>query len=223
MIKLKCFSMRSFLPLTILGLLGCASSGTNNAGVMNYSTRLTEPRLEPIAIEDATQEQILTLAVDPEAAAGRVNLNLFRTMLNNPEFMGNWRYFGDYVNSTPSISNRDRELLIMRLGWLYYAEYEWAIHYNQAINNGLSPAQIEAVKVGAEHESWDSFDRAWLRAADSLVKEAFISDTDWAVLTQRYSETDLIVMLGIAAHYHLVAMITNTLGVPVDSNLTNRF
>lgn len=212
---MNCKSFTMMPLLAFVFLTACAST--------KPPYRLDEPRLALVEPADFTQEGILSLAVDPDVAEGRADLNLFRLMMNNTEFMNNWRYFGDFVNSSPQISNRDRELLIMRMAWLYYAEYEWAIHYNAALNAGLSEAQIQAAKVGADDPIWDEFDQAWLNAADELYESAFISDENWEVLLTRYSESELIVMLAIAAHYHLVAMITNTLGVEVDDRLTNRF
>ena len=214
-IKVKRYAINILTIITITALTGCAS--------MVAPYRLDEPRLAPVDSADITEEMISSLAVDPEVAAGRVDLNLFRTMMNNTELMNNWRYFGDYVNSSPSISNRDRELLIMRMAWLYYAEYEWAIHYSGALNAGLTEEQIQATKIGPDAAIWNEFDRAWVSATDELYENAFISDENWEVLKTRYSQPDLMVMLAIAAHYHMVAMVTNTLGVEVDSRLTKRF
>ena len=220
---IKSFSIRFFMSLALMALVACTSSESIRGPMVEPPYRLSEPRLALIDTDDVSQEMVLSLAVDPEVAAGRVDLNLFRTMMNNTELMSNWRYFGDFVNSSPQISNRDRELLIMRLGWLYYAEYEWAIHYNGALNAGLTEEQIQATKVGADDPIWNDFDRAWLSAVDELYESAFITDENWEVLQTRYSQPDLMVMLAIAAHYHMVAMVTNTLGVEVDSRLTNRF
>ena len=203
--------------LALALLAGCAlDNDTVSAEAFVPPTRLSEPRLAPLREEDLTREHLVAMGTDPDNPDGRPRMNLFRTMMHNTDLMERWRVFGDYVNADDTISSRDKELLIMRLAWLYYSEYEWGAHYDAAINAGLTAEQIEQVKVGPESEIWDEFDRAWLSAADELVDSAFISDANWAVLTERYTQSELMMMFATVAHYHLVAMLTNSLGIERD-------
>ena len=185
--------------------------------------RLSEPRLAPYREEDLTREHLIAMGTNPDNPDARPRMNLFRTMMHNAELMDHWRPFGDYVNASDSISARDKELLIMRLAWLYYSEYEWGAHYNAALAAGLTPEQLEQAKVGPDSEVWNDFDRAWLRAAEELVEDSFISDSNWDILKTRYSEAQLMHMFATVAHYHLVAMLTNTLGIERDSFLGQGF
>ena len=202
--------------LALAVLAGCAPVNDTDSAAFAPPTRLTEPRLAPLREEDLTREHLVAMGTDPDNPDGRPRMNLFRTMMHNTDLMNRWRVFGDYVNADDTISSRDKELLIMRLAWLYYSEYEWGAHYDAAINAGLSAEQIEQVKVGPESAIWDEFDRAWLSAADELVDSAFISDGNWAVITERYTQPELMMMFATVAHYHLVAMLTNSLGIERD-------
>ena len=203
--------------LALAVLAGCApDNDTVSAAAFVPPTRLSEPRLAPLREEDLTREHLVAMGTDPDNPDGRPRMNLFRTMMHNTDLMNRWRVFGDYVNADDTISSRDKELLIMRLAWLYYSEYEWGAHYDAAINAGLSAEQIEQVKVGPESAIWNEFDRAWLSAADELVDSAFISDGNWAVITERYTQPELMMMFATVAHYHLVAMLTNSLGIERD-------
>ena len=202
--------------LALAVLAGCAPIDDTDAEAFAPPTRLTEPRLAALREEDLTREHLIAMGTDPDNPDGRPRMNLFRTMMHNTDLLDRWRVFGDYVNADDTISSRDKELLIMRLAWLYYSEYEWGAHYDAAINSGLTAEQIEQVKVGPESEIWDEFDRAWLSAADELVDSAFISDANWAVLTGRYTQPELMMMFATVAHYHLVAMLTNSLGIERD-------
>jgi 4-carboxymuconolactone decarboxylase len=209
--------------LMVAGLAGCTPEVSVAPEVFAAPTRLSAPRLAPFEEDDLTREHLLAMGTDPDNPDGRPRMNLFRTMMHNAELMDHWRHFGDYVNASDSISARDKELLIMRLAWIYYSEYEWGAHYNTAINVGLTAEQIEQTKVGPESELWDEFDRAWLRAAGELVEDAFVSDDTWNVLTTRYNESQLMHMFATVAHYHLVAMLTNTLGIQRDAFLERGF
>lgn len=204
------------VSLALAYLAGCAPGNDTTSEAFVPPTRLSEPRLAPLREEDLTREHLIAMGTDPDNPDGRPRMNLFRTMMHNTDLMNRWRVFGDYVNADDTISSRDKELLIMRLAWLYYSEYEWGAHYDAAIDAGLTAEQIEQVKVGPESEIWGDFDRAWLRAADELVQSAFVSDANWAVLTERYTQPELMMLFATVAHYHLVAMLTNSLGIARD-------
>ena len=204
------------MSLALAVLAGCAPVNDTDSEAFLAPTRLSEPRLAPFEEQDLTREHLIAMGTDPDNPDGRPRMNLFRTMMHNTDLMSRWRVFGDYVNADDTISSRDKELLIMRLAWLYYSEYEWGAHYDAAINAGLTAEQIEQTKVGPESEIWDDFDRAWLGAADELVESAFISDANWAVLTERYTQSELMMLFATVAHYHLVAMMTNSLGIKRD-------
>ena len=215
-LALACRSRGLCLSLALAVLAGCAPVTDTDSEAFVAPTRLSEPRLAPLEEQDLTREHLIAMGTDPDNPDGRPRMNLFRTMMHNTDLMSRWRVFGDYVNGDDTISSRDKELLIMRLAWLYYSEYEWGAHYDAAINAGLTAEQIEQTKVGPESEIWDDFDRAWLRAADELVESAFISDANWAVLTARYTQAELMMLFATVAHYHLVAMMTNSLGIARD-------
>lgn len=78
------------------------------------------------------------------------------------------------------------ELLILRIGWLNQAEYEWAQHVEIAKRAGLSEAEIEAVKTGPRGV-WAADDAALLQAADDLYENSIVSDSTWDQLTKKYS------------------------------------
>ena len=215
-LALACRPRGLCLSLALTILAGCAQVNDTDSEAFVAPTRLSEPRLAPLEEQDLTREHLIAMGTDPDNPDGRPRMNLFRTMMHNTDLMSRWRVFGDYVNADDTISSRDKELLIMRLAWLYYSEYEWGAHYDAAINSGLTAEQIEQTKVGPESEMWDDFDRAWLRAADELVESAFISDANWAVLTERYTQAELMMLFATVAHYHLVAMMTNSLGIARD-------
>ena len=55
---------------------------------------------------------------------------------------------------------RDRELAILRLGWLSQAPFEWGAHVNIAKRNGITSEEIERVIEGSAHTNWSHRDRA---------------------------------------------------------------
>src|SRR5262245_31181758 len=141
--------------------------------------RLTKPRLEPLAEDywdDDTREMLERLKVD-----GRV-FNIFRTLAAHPNLLKKWLVFGNYILNKSTLPPRERELLILRVGWLCRAEYEWGQHVLIGKRAGLSDEEIDRVKEGPDAPGWSEFDATLLRAVDELRSRAFISDAVWNAL-----------------------------------------
>lgn len=154
-------------------------------------------------------------------AKNRVNgrdLNLFRVLMHHPKLTRRWSVFAGHVMSKQTIPVRERELLILRIGWLNQAPYEWAQHVEIARRAGISDGEIERVKQGATGH-WSSHDAALLQAADDLFEKSVISDSTWQTLTSTYSTQQMIDVVFTIGQYNLVSWALNSFGVPLDDYL----
>jgi 4-carboxymuconolactone decarboxylase len=178
--------------------------------------RLTKPRLEPLAEEkwdDETREMLERLKVD-----GRV-FNIFRTLAAHPKLLKKWLVFGNHILNKSTLPPRERELLILRVGWLCRAEYEWGQHVVIGKKAGLTDDEIDRVKEGPDATGWSEFDAALLRAVDELRGQAFISDAVWDALAATYDMRQLLDLIFTVGQYNLVSMALNTLGVRLDEGV----
>jgi alkylhydroperoxidase family enzyme len=174
------------------------------------------PRIAPLpAQEQDEQARELLSGVN---VGGAPAANIFTTLVRHPGLFRRWLPLGGKLLSG-KLPARDRELLILRTGWLCRAEYEWAQHREIARSIGIPDDEIERVRGGADADGWDPFDATLLRAADELHADARISDDTWAALSERYDETQLIEVPMLVGHYHMVAFTLNTLGVPLEPGL----
>jgi alkylhydroperoxidase family enzyme len=143
-------------------------------------------------------------------------LNIFRTLAHHPKLMKRWLVFGNHILGKNTLSPRDRELAILRVGWLCRAEYEWAQHAAIALRSGISEEEIKRVSRGPDEEGWSEQEVALLRATDELVDDAFIQDKTWEQLTGFYNKEQLIDLVFTVGQYNLVSMALNTLGVQIE-------
>jgi 4-carboxymuconolactone decarboxylase len=176
------------------------------------------PRIPPVAIEDMSPDAQEMLRHFTTRAGIP---NLYRILINYEGLVRRWLPFGAKVLNG-KIPLRDRELLILRTGWLCQSPYEWSQHVVLGLANGLSREEIERVKLGPDAE-WSDFDRALLRAADDLHFDCCISDEVWSILAERYDKKQLIELPMLVGEYHLVAITLNSLGVPLDDDLTDEW
>ncbi|MCL6479699.1 MAG: carboxymuconolactone decarboxylase family protein [Peptococcaceae bacterium] len=130
-----------------------------------------------------------------------------------------WNAFGMYILNGSSLPARDREILILRTGWLTKSEYEFGQHTLVGKKVGLTSEEINRITKGPDEPGWDSFDAALLRAADELHEEYVITDATWKVLSKRYNEKQLIDVVMTVGHYTMVSMFLNTNRVPLDEGV----
>jgi alkylhydroperoxidase family enzyme len=168
------------------------------------------PRIPPLAEDDQDDQarELLRGAAAPGAPAA----NIFATLVRHPGLFRKWAPFGGKLLAG-KLPARDRELLILRTGWLCTSPYEWGQHVLIARQAGVTDDEIQRVKQGPDAPGWSDDDATLLRAADELHHDHRIGDATWASLAARYDERQLIEVPMVVGHYHLVAFTLNSLGV----------
>ncbi len=173
--------------------------------------RLDKPRVQPLG-DDQLDDQF-------KKVMGDEPLNIFRTLGRHPGLLKRWLVFGNHVMAKGTLTPRDRELAILRVGWLCRSGYEWGQHVAIGKEIGLSDADIDRVAKGPDAEGWTAAEAALLRATDELHEDQFVSDATWAELTNRYSTEQLMDLIFAVGQYHLVSMALNTLGVQLEEGV----
>lgn len=177
--------------------------------------RLTQPRIEPVPPEQWTAEQA-EIARPILERHGKL-LNIFRTQLNHPEAMRGFLGFGSYVLSNRNtLPPRERELVVLRTGYLSRSGYEWTQHRRIGLNAGLTEEEVERIKRGPDAPGWSAADAALLRATDELHADQFIRDPAWEELRRHFDERQCMDVVYTVGQYVLVSMLLNTLGVQLD-------
>jgi len=178
--------------------------------------KLDKPRLDPIQLEDWTDEIKKTL--QPNVDKGTV-FNIFKTLAHHPDLFRRWLVFGNHVLFKSTLPPRERELIILRIGWLCEAEYEWGQHVLIGKETGLTAEEIDRIKAGPNARGWSEADKLLLQATDELRKDAFVTDSTWQGLTKHFDKKQLMDIVFAVGQYNLVSMALNTLGVQLDDGL----
>jgi alkylhydroperoxidase family enzyme len=179
--------------------------------------RLTSPRVAPVALDACTEEQREIVA--PMLARGKV-LNIFRTMLNHPVAAKAFLVWGGYILSKKSsLPPREREIVILRIGYLCKSGYEWTQHHRIGLREGLTADEIERIKRGAA-AGWSPADAALIKAADELHADQFVTDPTWAELSAHFTPKQCMDAVFTAGQYTQVSMFLNTFGVQLDEGQT---
>ena len=175
--------------------------------------RLSTPRIPALPPEQWNDEA--REIMEPFVESGR-DYNVFRTLMNHPGLARRWLVFANHVLTKSTLPERERELVILRIGHLCNAQYEWQKHAEIGRYLGMSEADIESSRSGPETAGLSDLDRLLLQATDELHADAFVSDETWQGLSRHFSTEQLMDLVFTVGQYNLVSMALNSFGVQFD-------
>ncbi len=174
--------------------------------------RLNHPRIPPLTRDDVAPAVADAFPDGP----GR---NVVATFAHHLALLAKWGPFAGYLMSGSTLAACDRELAVLRVGWLSQSAYQWAEHVEPALSAGLTRDEIERVPDGPEAEGWTPHERAILAATDELHGDAFISDATWNSL-EDFSDQQKIDLIFTVGQYMTISMALNSLGVQLEPGVS---
>ena len=200
------YSFKYLLILTLL--LVSARSYAQTTG----TPPLSSPRIDRVERPYSAAEAAILV---PRERSGEV-LGVWATCANAPRLCNAWLEFTDYLLRESSLPIRDRELLILRIGYLNQGAYEWAAHRGLALSVGINEEELKEITIGSSADSWSEWDSALLKAAEELHEAALVSEETWATLSRQYDKRQMMEVVFTVGQYNLVAMYLNSLGVQFE-------
>jgi len=201
----------SFLITLALG--GCSSGQKGSQKLC----RLEKPRISPLAESQWNEEQ--TELLTPHKRSDGTILNVLATIGRHSKFSERYLPFAVYVLREQTLPDRDREMLILRIGWLCQAKYEFGQHTLMGKQAGLTDKDILRITRGPDDPGWSEFDSALIRAADELHHNAIISDATWNALSKRFNEKQLMDVVFTVGQYNMVSWALNSFGVQLEEGV----
>lgn len=170
------------------------------------------PRITPLKPEEINKNDIVDMreALSLPPMANEVTSEYVATMLKYPALYKRHTELAIQLYKG-AIRPRDRELVILRVGWLCQAPWEWGEHVKLAKRlGGLTDEEIARVTVGSIAPEWNDHDSALLRAVEELHADAMISDKTWNVLSRSLDERQLLELPILVGQYQGVAYLQNS-------------
>jgi alkylhydroperoxidase family enzyme len=180
-------------------------------------TRPTQPRITPISLDEMDDELAETMA-SALTIDGRP-LNICGVLGHHPKLLKRFNLLGGFLLNKGLVPERERELVILRVGWNARAEYEFGQHTVIGRRSGLTDDEIVALTLPPDDHPWSLDDRALVALADDLAADDCVSDATWAELATRWSDAQLVELLIVAGFYRLVSGFLNSAGVQLDEGV----
>lgn len=140
--------------------------------------------------------------------------NFLRVLAHQPRLMGNVVALGGSLMFKGELSERLREIAIFRVAVRTRCNYEWAMHRALfAEKCSISDEQLLALREAPPTAPcWSEPEQLLLAAVDELHAHSTISDQTWARMSALWTPAQLLEIVILIGHYHLVAFFMNATG-----------
>ncbi len=179
---------------------------------------------------DAVDVSALDMVNAVRAGAGAQSVtpdnipDYMRTMMKHPELFARQMEMGTALFEG-LIPKRERELAILRIGWLCRAPYEWGQHVDIAKRFGVSAEEVERVTRGSADPDWTSHDATILRGVEELIGDQAMTSETWDMLARTWNEAQMIEFPMMVGQYVATAYVQNSLRImltPDNPGLSHR-
>jgi alkylhydroperoxidase family enzyme len=154
--------------------------------------------------DENQNEEVKTLAAQIRTERGKLH-NLYKMLLNSPPVARGWLNLLTAVRQQCKLSGRYRELCILRVAILNRADYEYQSHIPFALKEGITQAQIDALRDWNKSSAFDAADRAVLAYTDSMTKDVHVPDAVFEPLRPHFDQRELTELTATIAAYNLVS------------------
>jgi 4-carboxymuconolactone decarboxylase len=140
-------------------------------------------------------------------------LNISRMLAGSPSmFQPLTRVFSAYL-SDGVLTDRMREIVILRTGHLCSSEYEVVNHNRVARLIGMPEEQIDALKPGGDQSHFTAEEQAVLAFVDDVVTEGGASQASFGAVAAFMSPAEMIELTVIVGVYTMVSQVCATFGI----------
>ena len=173
------------------------------------------PRIAAIPNDEVDAEAWnLVNRIRASTSAGQTDVmpEYMRTILKNRPIFERQMEMGTSI-FLGALPKRDRELAVLRCGWLCRAPYEWGEHVNIGKRVGLSAEEIERVTRGSSAAGWSEHDAAILRGVEEMIGDQAMSDRTWTTLARTWDEAQMIEFPMMVGQYVATAFVQNSIRI----------
>jgi 4-carboxymuconolactone decarboxylase len=178
-----------------------------------------QDRLPPLPAESMTPAQKEALA-EFRAARGVELFGPFIPLMRSPELMTRARAMGDFLRYRSSLPPRLSEFVILLTAREWTQQYEWTVHYPNALKAGIDPQVVQAIAEGRRPDQMSGEEATLYEFFLELHRNRNISDATYGRMVAQFGEQGVVDTVGIVGYYTLLAMMLNTSRFPLAEGVT---
>jgi alkylhydroperoxidase family enzyme len=154
---------------------------------------------------DLSQPQIAPIAERIKAERGGRMLNLYHMLLHSPPVADGWRALLTAIRQQCRLPGRYREIAILQVAVLNRADYEFQAHVPFALKEGLTQAQLDAMKKSEAPQGLTEADRAVIDYTDAMTRAVEVPNAVFAAVRRHLDEREMVELTATVGAYNLVS------------------
>ncbi len=192
------------------------TSDDNGEGSVRTTSDKRRPKYARLRPVQNPSEEVQAIIAKGLTRPDGKPLNIFGTLANHPALLKRFNVLGGLFLSKGTLPEREREIVILRVGWNCRAVYEFGQHTIIGKRVGLTDAEISALIRKPSTYAWRAADALLIAMADELCADDCVSDKTWQDLAARWDEAQLAELVMLAGFYRMVSGFLNSTGVQLD-------
>lgn len=189
-------------------------------------------RIDPLPVKQWPPEMRDALAamLPPEPRHARPvsdnrpgSRNTLGTFAYHPALTQAFLTFNGHILMATTLSERQRELLVLRVATRRQSAYRWAQHVFMANDAGLTDDEIGRVAFGPDAPFWSPVDAAFIRAVDELIHDGVIGDATWETLSAELDVQQLLDLVFTVGAYETTAWMMRSFDLAIDDDIPELF
>jgi 4-carboxymuconolactone decarboxylase len=133
--------------------------------------------------------------------------------LHRPELAQRAQALGAYCRYGTSLPPRLSELAIITVAKVWGSEYEWYAHKPLALEAGIAPEVVEAIRTGAEPLFAKTDEAVVHRFALAAHRDRAVPDGLYREAVDALGEPAVLDLVAICGYYALISLTINVFGV----------
>jgi 4-carboxymuconolactone decarboxylase len=135
-------------------------------------------------------------------------------MLRSPELARRISHLSDYFRNGTSLDQRINEMAVILAARLHNSHYEWSVHSQWALRDGLARAIVEAIAEGRRPDEMAPDEAAAHDLLMELALTGAISTRTFERARAVFSERQLVDLVAVFGAYRMVAGLLALADVP---------
>ena len=139
----------------------------------------------------------------------------FNIMLSSPALGVPLQALGRAVRFESALTDRQREMAILRVAAWTRSEFEWYVHERLGRRAGLSNDELAAIQHGDDVPSLDDDERIVHRLTEQLLATGDLDDLSFADGVEALGMVSVLDLALLVAYYHLLAFTMRVFRTPL--------
>jgi alkylhydroperoxidase family enzyme len=165
--------------------------------------------------KDEASEDVRQLFQKIEGNGARI-LNLYRAVAASPSTASSFLKLGNLLLRKAELSQKLRELAILRIAKLTGSDYEWTQHVQIALGAGVGQPQIEDIQVWKDSANFTDEERAVLQYTDEVSVDVKVKNATFEAVRQYLNERSIVELTISIGYWGMVARVLVPLEVDID-------